>query len=439
MTSARPARRVADRRRLTHRTARRRRLRWQRRDPGRRRFAPRRPWTSPSRAHRVLAGQGHLRQRPKTHRGQWNKDHPNGQVTLHELPDNADQQRQQMIQNTQIKNPKMAVLSVDVVWTAEFAANGYVVAAAGRPVPDRRLPASRPSTRATYFNKLYAYPTTSDGGLLYYRKDLLDKYDLQPPTTFDEMKAACKKIKDGRGRRQARLLRRPVPEVRGPDGELRRGRQQRRRRHRRRRRQAERQHPGGQGQGSDTLSRLVQGRHDPQGCDHLAGGAGPSGVPGRQADLPPQLALRVQPGAARPTARPRSPASSTSPPLPGISRPGRLQPRRAQLRHRRQRREQGHRGRLHQVHRLGRGPEVERARHVGRPDRSSALHRPRPGQEVPLHADPAEVDPDRAAAAEGRRVRRRHPGHPGRRLRRPAGADSTSDAALCRPADQAES
>ena len=54
--------------------------------------------------------------------------HPNGKVTFHELPDNADQQRQQMIQNTQIKNPKMAVLSVDVVWTAEFAAKGYVEA-----------------------------------------------------------------------------------------------------------------------------------------------------------------------------------------------------------------------------------------------------------------------------------------------------------------------
>ena len=49
----------------------------------------------------------------------------------------------------------------------------------------------------TYFNKLYAYPSTSDGGLLYYRKDLLDKYNLQPPTTFDEMKTACDTIKKG--------------------------------------------------------------------------------------------------------------------------------------------------------------------------------------------------------------------------------------------------
>ena len=58
----------------------------------------------------------------------FNESHPNGKVTLHELPDEADQQRQQMIQNTQIKNPKMAVLNVDVVWTAEFAANSYVEA-----------------------------------------------------------------------------------------------------------------------------------------------------------------------------------------------------------------------------------------------------------------------------------------------------------------------
>ncbi len=72
----------------------------------------------------------------------FNDSHPNGKVTFHELPDNADQQRQQMIQNTQIKNPKMAVLSVDVVWTAEFAAKGYVEA----------LPADQFPTDRAYLN-----------------------------------------------------------------------------------------------------------------------------------------------------------------------------------------------------------------------------------------------------------------------------------------------
>jgi multiple sugar transport system substrate-binding protein len=127
---------------------------------------------------------------------QFNSQHPNGKVTFQELPDNADQQRQQMVQNTQIKNPKMAVLSVDVVWTAEFAAKGYVEALPPDKFPtDGFLKATVNS--ATYFNKLYAYPSTSDGGLLYYRKDLLNKYGLKPPTSFDEMKAACDKIQAG--------------------------------------------------------------------------------------------------------------------------------------------------------------------------------------------------------------------------------------------------
>jgi trehalose/maltose transport system substrate-binding protein len=125
----------------------------------------------------------------------FNDSHPNGKVTLHELPDAADQQRQQMIQNTQIKNPKMAVMSMDVVWTAEFAAKGY--AEALPPEADTTGLLKPAVDAATYFGKLYGMPTTTDGGLLYYRKDLLDKYQLQPPTSFDEMKAACDKITAG--------------------------------------------------------------------------------------------------------------------------------------------------------------------------------------------------------------------------------------------------
>jgi multiple sugar transport system substrate-binding protein len=127
---------------------------------------------------------------------QFNSEHPNGKVILHELPEAADQQRQQMIQNTQIKNPKMAVLNVDVVWTAEFAAKQYIEA-----LPPDQFPTDnflQPTVdSATYFGNLYAYPRTSNGGLLFYRSDLLDKYNLQPPTAFDEMKAACDKITAG--------------------------------------------------------------------------------------------------------------------------------------------------------------------------------------------------------------------------------------------------
>lgn len=45
--------------------------------------------------------------------------------------------------------------------------------------------------------KLLAMPWFTDAGLLYYRKDLLDKYGLQAPTTWAAMAVAAQKIQDG--------------------------------------------------------------------------------------------------------------------------------------------------------------------------------------------------------------------------------------------------
>jgi multiple sugar transport system substrate-binding protein len=126
----------------------------------------------------------------------FNAQHPNGKVTFRELPAAADAQRQQMIQNFQIKNDKMAVISMDVVWVSEFAAKGIV-----EPLPPEQFPTDamlEPVVQAgTYFNKLYGYPADTDGGFIYYRKDLHDKYSLQPPTTFDQVKSNCEKIQAG--------------------------------------------------------------------------------------------------------------------------------------------------------------------------------------------------------------------------------------------------
>lgn len=125
----------------------------------------------------------------------WNSQHPDEKVTVSELPESADQQRAQMIQNAQNKSDAFSVLNLDVVWTAEFAANRWVAELPEDKFPD--LGKLLPSTvdTAKYRDKLYAVPVTSDGGLLYYRKDLLDKAGAKPPTTWAEMKDACAKIK----------------------------------------------------------------------------------------------------------------------------------------------------------------------------------------------------------------------------------------------------
>jgi len=125
----------------------------------------------------------------------WNKDHPDEKVTLIELSDKADEQRASMIQNHNNKGAsKYDIISVDVVWTAEFAATGVVMELPKAEFDTTGyLPAAVDA--ATYFDKLYAFPSTSDGAMLYYRKDLLDAAKVTaPPKTWDEMKAICKTV-----------------------------------------------------------------------------------------------------------------------------------------------------------------------------------------------------------------------------------------------------
>ena len=45
--------------------------------------------------------------------------------------------------------------------------------------------------------KLIALPIYTDAGLMYYRKDLLEKYGVKPPETWDDLTAAAKKVIDG--------------------------------------------------------------------------------------------------------------------------------------------------------------------------------------------------------------------------------------------------
>ncbi|GAA3055076.1 ABC transporter substrate-binding protein [Streptomyces glomeratus] len=125
----------------------------------------------------------------------WNERHPKEKVTFVQLPTDADSQRQQMIQNAETKSDAYTVLSLDVVWTSEFAAHQWV-----DRLPDKQFPLRKMLTpvveTARYRGGLYAAPSSSDGGLLYYRSDLLKKAGIGgPPATWSEMKADCAKVK----------------------------------------------------------------------------------------------------------------------------------------------------------------------------------------------------------------------------------------------------
>jgi multiple sugar transport system substrate-binding protein len=132
----------------------------------------------------------------------WNADHPDQKVTVVDLGAAADQQRQLLIQNAQTKSAQYTVLLLDVVWTAEFAANGWVKELDPSHYPTDEMLKSAVAT-ATYRDKLFAVPVNSEGGMFYYRTDLLKAAGIaKPPTTWEEMERDCKAIQakpEGRG------------------------------------------------------------------------------------------------------------------------------------------------------------------------------------------------------------------------------------------------
>jgi multiple sugar transport system substrate-binding protein len=132
----------------------------------------------------------------------WNKLHPKEKVTLIQLPTDADAQRQQMIQNAETKSDAYTVLSLDVVWTSEFAAHQWIDRLPEKQFPLRRMLKPVVET-AKYRGGLYAVPASSDGGMLYYRADLLKKAGVAgPPKTWAELKDACAKVRklpEGKG------------------------------------------------------------------------------------------------------------------------------------------------------------------------------------------------------------------------------------------------
>ncbi|WCI07617.1 ABC transporter substrate-binding protein [Arthrobacter sp. OVS8] len=122
----------------------------------------------------------------------WNAAHPDEKVTFKEQTDQADQQHDDLVQNFQAKNANYDVVSVDVVWTAEFAAKGWLQPLKDKMALDTSAMLKPTVDSASYKGTLYAAPQNSDGGILYYRKDLVPT----APKTWDEMMSMCSIAKE---------------------------------------------------------------------------------------------------------------------------------------------------------------------------------------------------------------------------------------------------
>jgi len=98
----------------------------------------------------------------------YNQAHPQVHVKLLELPTSADQQRTQLVQREQAKSPECDVLGMDVIWTAEFAAQGWLRDVT--PAIQARQSEFIPSTldTAKINGKYWAVPFNTNAGFLYW-------------------------------------------------------------------------------------------------------------------------------------------------------------------------------------------------------------------------------------------------------------------------------
>jgi multiple sugar transport system substrate-binding protein len=119
----------------------------------------------------------------------WNKSHPKEKVTIKQQTDQADQQFQDLTQHFQQKLNDYDVVSVDVVWTAEFAAKQYLQPLTGQYKLDTSALLPSVVKTGAYNNVQYAAPSSTDSQLLYYRKDLLGSKPV--PKTLEELFSTC--------------------------------------------------------------------------------------------------------------------------------------------------------------------------------------------------------------------------------------------------------
>ena len=129
--------------------------------------------------------------------------HPGVHVRAEALPWNADEQRQFFVINLEGGRPGFDVMMLDVIWVPEFARAGWLLDLTPHLAPDELAPHFPSAVEAArYEGRTWALPWLMNVGVLYYRRDLLERYGLRPPETHEELVAQIERVRAGEGSRR---------------------------------------------------------------------------------------------------------------------------------------------------------------------------------------------------------------------------------------------
>ncbi|MCU9518796.1 ABC transporter substrate-binding protein [Corynebacterium sp. ES2794-CONJ1] len=122
----------------------------------------------------------------------WNQAHPDEQVTMKELAGEAGDQRDFLVQNLQAGSDDIDVMALDVIWTAEFAANQWIAPLEGDLAVDTSKLLKPTVDSATYLGTLYAMPQNTNGQLLFRNTKIVPT----APKNFAELTDSCELARD---------------------------------------------------------------------------------------------------------------------------------------------------------------------------------------------------------------------------------------------------
>ena len=118
--------------------------------------------------------------------------HPDITIDYISGPWSTDE-RQNMYIRSFLGGDAVELVYMDVIWTAKFAAQGWLLPLDMRFSPDMREAFFPGDIDAgLYGDHIYRVPVRTDVGMLYYRKDLLP----EPPRTWREFEATCRQYAD---------------------------------------------------------------------------------------------------------------------------------------------------------------------------------------------------------------------------------------------------
>ncbi|NCJ06981.1 extracellular solute-binding protein [Synechococcales cyanobacterium C] len=115
-------------------------------------------------------------------------ENPDIRIELIEGPDNTNLREDLYTTAFLLGDSAYDLVYMDIAWVPKFAAAGWLLDISSRlQVQEREDFLSGDIEGGSYEGKLYRMPFRSDGGMLYYRQDLLEEAGYAPPDTTEEL------------------------------------------------------------------------------------------------------------------------------------------------------------------------------------------------------------------------------------------------------------